>query len=248
MVLVWGSKEDADTAVKEIIIRAKEATIGIPSETRQALSDGTNGFERILPGADRMYPDTDLPPIKITDERVDGITKKLPQHFWIREEWYESLNLPADVIGELSISRFAGLFEMLVKEWKINPVLAAVVLIVYPKRLKKKGINPVWITEELLTNIFKAYKEGILSRDGILYAIRDAVKGAGFDAEKLLPKVEIKELKDIVKECTHKINLMKLNDDGNKNKLLMECVMKKIGMKISGAEAAKHIGIIKENK
>ena len=66
MVIVWASDDDIQTAVNEIIIRAKEATIGIPSETRQALSDGTNGFERILPGADRMYPDTDLPPKKIT--------------------------------------------------------------------------------------------------------------------------------------------------------------------------------------
>ena len=57
-------------ASKEIIIRAKEATIGVPSETRQALRDGTNGFERILPGADRMYPDTDLPPTRITEDRL----------------------------------------------------------------------------------------------------------------------------------------------------------------------------------
>lgn len=248
MVLVWGSQDDTDTAVKEIIIRAKEAAIGIPSETRQALSDGTNGFERILPGADRMYPDTDLPPIKITDERVDRITKSLPQHFWIREEWYKSLNIPADVIGELSISRFAGLFEMLVKEWKINPVLASVALIVYPKRLKKKGINPGAITVEMLKDIFKAYKEGLLSRDGILYAIFDSVKNNGFDTNNLLPKVDTNELKETIKECMHKINLMKLRDDNNKNKLLMECVMSRIGMKISGAEAAKHIGIIKENK
>ncbi len=34
------------------------------------MSDGTNGFERILPGADRMYPDTDLPPKKITKEKI----------------------------------------------------------------------------------------------------------------------------------------------------------------------------------
>jgi glutamyl-tRNA(Gln) amidotransferase subunit E len=49
LVIVWGNEEDTATAAKEIIIRAHEATIGIPSETRQALSDGTNGFERILP-------------------------------------------------------------------------------------------------------------------------------------------------------------------------------------------------------
>ncbi|HCV41854.1 MAG TPA: Glu-tRNA(Gln) amidotransferase GatDE subunit E, partial [Bacteroidetes bacterium] len=59
VVIVWGDKQDAESGAREIAIRAKEATVGIPSETRQALRDGTNGFERILPGPDRMYPDTD---------------------------------------------------------------------------------------------------------------------------------------------------------------------------------------------
>lgn len=248
MVLVWGEKDDTDTAVKEIIIRAKEATIGIPSETRQALSDGTNGFERILPGADRMYPDTDLPPMKVTDARVALIKAALPAHFWKREEWYKTLNIPKDVIEELSISRFAGLFETLVKEWMVDPVLASVVLIVYPKRLKKKGINPELISEEIMKDIFKAYKDGYLSRDGILYVIEDAVKISSFEIEKLLPKITEEEIKNTVKECTHKVNLMKLNDEKNREKFLMEFVMRRIGMKFSGKDAAKFIGLIKEGK
>ena len=72
VIVVWGPRQDAETAVKEVAIRAREATEGIPQETRQALDDGTNGFERILPGADRMYPDTDLPPIRLEDDRVAG--------------------------------------------------------------------------------------------------------------------------------------------------------------------------------
>jgi glutamyl-tRNA(Gln) amidotransferase subunit E len=248
MVLVWGEKEDTDTAVKEIIIRAREATIGIPAETRQALSDGTNGFERILPGADRMYPDTDLPPMKVTTERVAKIKSFLPKHFWKREEWYKTLNIPKDVLEELSISRFAGLFETLVNEMQINPVLASVALIAYPKRLKKKGIDPELITEEMLRDIFKAYKEGILSRDGILPAIADSVKKSKFDLEMLLPKMNGEEFRNTLKECTHKVNLMKLYNEKNKNKLLMDFVMSKIGMKINGAEAAKQIGLIKEGK
>ncbi len=50
LVVVWGSAQDAATGTSEIVIRAREATVGVPSETRQALRDGTNGFERILPG------------------------------------------------------------------------------------------------------------------------------------------------------------------------------------------------------
>ncbi|MFO8172905.1 MAG: Glu-tRNA(Gln) amidotransferase subunit GatE, partial [Longimicrobiales bacterium] len=63
IMVVWAPKEDAATAAREILIRAREALQGIPAETRQAFPDGTSGFERILPGADRMYPDTDTPPL-----------------------------------------------------------------------------------------------------------------------------------------------------------------------------------------
>ena len=72
VIVVWGRQQDVETAVREVAIRAREATAGRPQETRQALDDGTNGFERILPGADRMYPDTDLPPIPLEDDRVAG--------------------------------------------------------------------------------------------------------------------------------------------------------------------------------
>ena len=75
VIVVWGSGDDAATAVREVAIRAREATVGVPNETRQALDDGTNGFERILPGADRMYPDTDLPPIALDDPRVDALRR-----------------------------------------------------------------------------------------------------------------------------------------------------------------------------
>ena len=143
LVIVWGTESDMDTAAKEIIIRAKEATIGIPSETRQALSDGTNGFERILPGADRMYPDTDLPPKKITDEQLNKIRQWLPEQFWVREKWYRELGIPEDTVSDLSTSYLAEIFKTAVKKWKVNPVTAAVFLIQYPKRLRKKGLPRV---------------------------------------------------------------------------------------------------------
>ena len=72
IVVVWGEPGDLATAVKEIAIRAEEAIDGVCNETRQALDDGTNGFERILPGPNRMYPDTDLPPIAITTNTSKG--------------------------------------------------------------------------------------------------------------------------------------------------------------------------------
>jgi glutamyl-tRNA(Gln) amidotransferase subunit E len=113
MVVVWANEQDADTAVREVFIRAKDALVGVPSETRQAFQDGTNGFERILPGPDRMYPDTDTPPLPIADEVVEAVVAQLPETPWDREDRYLTLGLSARAARHLARSEWAGLFDAL---------------------------------------------------------------------------------------------------------------------------------------
>jgi glutamyl-tRNA(Gln) amidotransferase subunit E len=113
VIVVWGRKQDVETAVKEVAIRAREATEGVPQETRQALGDGTNGFERILPGADRMYPDTDLPPIRLDDARVQAIRDALPQRPWEREARLLEMGVGEDLAARLSRHRAWSLFRHL---------------------------------------------------------------------------------------------------------------------------------------
>ncbi len=62
VVVIWGIDQDTVCAAEEIRLRYADATAGVPHETRQPFSDGSTQFERILPGPDRMYPDTDSPP------------------------------------------------------------------------------------------------------------------------------------------------------------------------------------------
>ncbi|MCH8966812.1 MAG: Glu-tRNA(Gln) amidotransferase subunit GatE, partial [Planctomycetes bacterium] len=142
LILVWGDPGDTRTACDEIAIRAKEATEGIPSDTRQALKDGTNGFERVLPGASRMYPDTDLPPMVIGESRLQRIRAHLPIRVWDRKARYHKMGLPSDVIEPLCISPRAGLFDRLVDEMKVDPTFAAVVLVQRFKSLRRRGLNP----------------------------------------------------------------------------------------------------------
>ncbi len=79
VVATWGPEADLTTALSEIKIRAIEATRGVPFETRQAEAADVTGFERILPGPDRMYPDTDSPPVKISKEWLDRLRAELPE-------------------------------------------------------------------------------------------------------------------------------------------------------------------------
>jgi glutamyl-tRNA(Gln) amidotransferase subunit E len=241
MVLVWGNEQDTQMAVKEIIIRAKEAAIGIPSETRQALRDGTNGFERILPGADRMYPDTDLPPTRITDERLDKLRIDLPEKFWISETWYRELGIPEDTIRELSISKYAKLFKFIVNEWKINPTLAAVSLIQIPKRLKKIKADVSLINVEMMREIFRSYKDGLLARDGIFIAMKKSIEKGKFYPELLPKPLTTKELDEIINEINNELSKVRLINNGNRKEIFFGLIMNKVRMNVEGKTVAKKI-------
>jgi glutamyl-tRNA(Gln) amidotransferase subunit E len=238
LILVWGNDQDTEMAVNEIIIRAKEATVGIPSETRQALSDGTNGFERILPGADRMYPDTDLPPMRVTSERVKKLNDTLPEKFWEREKWYSEIGVPEDCIAPLSVSKFAELFKYLVADCRMEPVFVSVALIQIPKRFKRKGFDVSKLKIEILEEIFELYNQGKIKRSAVIELMRLSIKHGKY-YEQFIPKaVKNKEVTEIL---TKEIPLL---DKTNKieykdlHSFLMGRIMKKYRFQVDGKEIA----------
>ncbi len=246
VVVVWGSDADTETAAKEIIIRAKESTIGIPSETRQALPDGTNGFERILPGADRMYPDTDLPPQKITAERIKRIQKELPRQFYEREEKYRKLKIPADTIGELSISKFASLFDETVDKWKLDPTTVSVTLIQFPKRLKRKNLDVELLTVETMTGLLMAYRDGLISKDGLLPVMEESILLGKFYPEMLPPPATENDIKKEMDAAMKHVSEMNIKYKSQFNKLVVSEVMHKLRVRADGAKIARLIGFKKE--
>ncbi len=168
LILMWGSDQDTQTACNEIAIRAREATIGVPNDTRQAHKDGTNGFERVLPGAERMYPDTDLPPLAVGEDRRERVQARMPRHFWDREAEYRARKLPEDTVEVLSISPRVCLYDRLVDEVGADPVFAAVVLVQRFKAWRREGRDPARLSDELVVEVFKAQHEGRISREGVL--------------------------------------------------------------------------------
>jgi glutamyl-tRNA(Gln) amidotransferase subunit E len=241
VVVVWGPAGDVRTAVQEIAIRAREATAGIPSETRQALRDGTNGFERILPGPDRMYPDTDLPPKKVTAERLEAIRRGLPAPVWTREARYRELGLPADVVEVLSVSRFAGLFEVLVGEWGIDATAAAVALVHFPKRLKRKGLDPAALTEETLRRIFALYRDRRISRDGLWALMEGAARGRALPGpDEVRPATE-EEIYGQVAASNGALRGLRIHNPDRRAHVLMGLVMTALRGRVEGAALVERV-------
>lgn len=243
LVLVWGDDQDSVTGANEIIIRAKEAAIGIPSETRQALPDGTNGFERILPGPERMYPDTDLPPIRITQERFDTIKSGLPRSIWNRILSYQAMGLPEKLSEEIAGSPHANTFEQLVNELKVDPKFASFVLIDFIKRLKKEGLDCTLLTQANYFEIFQKYQNGDLVKEGILKTIRTALEKGMYSSEILPTPCINPELSVIIDEGKKKLQNIPINKPEHQKEILMGIIMPKLCGRISGKHVSELLNL-----
>jgi glutamyl-tRNA(Gln) amidotransferase subunit E len=148
VVVVWGPEQDTHTAAEEIRLRLVDAIDGIPHETRQPLPDGNTDFERILPGADRMYPDTDSPPTRVTRDRVERLASALPRPPWAREEEYAGAGIPEPVLRFLIRRGSADLVDLLAGKTKASLKRLGFFFGEELKGLKRKGVNVHEITDE----------------------------------------------------------------------------------------------------
>ena len=115
LIVIWGAEEDTVTAAEEIRLRYVDALDGVPHETRQPKPDGSTDFERILPGPDRMYPDTDSPPQAITHSRVERLQETLAEPPWERETRYGKVGVPLTTIHFLIRRGGARLVDLVVE-------------------------------------------------------------------------------------------------------------------------------------
>ena len=157
-----------------------------------------------------MYPDTDLPPKKVTTEKLEQIRSNLPKQIWVREKEYRELNLPEHYVRTLAFSKYANVFERIIKELNIKPMLAATVIVDYPKKLKKKGFDISSIKEEYFYNILKAYSEKRIVRDAIIIALQRAIKNHEYN-DVILPKKvseeQLKEMKNQIIDVTKQVEI-----------------------------------------
>jgi glutamyl-tRNA(Gln) amidotransferase subunit E len=159
LVIVWGPERDTGTAAEEIRIRYAEATGGVPNETRQPFADGSTDFERILPGPDRMYPDTDSPPTRVTRERVERLRASLPERPWQREERYAAAGVPRDTIHYLVRRGGAALVDDVVTHGGAELRHAAFFFGERLKGLRRRGIPVEGVPPPRWCALFRAFAE-----------------------------------------------------------------------------------------
>ncbi|VVB98590.1 Glutamyl-tRNA(Gln) amidotransferase subunit E [uncultured archaeon] len=195
-VLVVAKEGVAKKAVEKALERARMDYI--PKETRKANEDGTSSYMRPLPGKARLYPETDIPPVKITQELIASFAEGASESVEEKREKLSKL-LNKEMAERILRSKQLKFFEKLVEEG-IEPMLVASTLEDTITMLRRENVT---VDEQMLAALFAAYKKGEFVKAAIPDVLRSIASGASIEKaldEKQLRKISGAELKRIVQE------------------------------------------------
>jgi len=138
VILVADLEDRAQGALQMVVGRARIALEAVPEETRRGLPDGNSAYMRPLPGAARMYPETDVPSVVITRDMLDSI--ELPELLPERKARYmEELGLNEELAGIVA-SKHLELFDRIIAEVSgIDSTLVASTLLNTLTKLRRES-------------------------------------------------------------------------------------------------------------
>lgn len=197
---------------RQLINLKNKKTIG---DVRNAKEDGTSEFLRPMPGADRMYPETDLSLLRVGKLRVDNLKKSLPKlKTDIRAE-LEKKGVSEDLI-ELVIenSELLDEFETLLLIYPMDANLIAKMVTLWRNEFATKNKKTISQIKNILSEAVYAEVLRELADENIVTT----------DVKPILMKVlEGVDLKDALK--VEKI------DDNEIEKEIREIIKSKPGMR-----------------
>jgi len=176
-IILAGDNENIDNAIKSIQNRLFQCIIGIPAETRTPTEDGKTDFMRPRPGSARMYPETDIIPVKITDGKRKIIKKSLPKTYEEQISNYKNnIGLNDKLSVQIFDSKYKILFENLIQQIHLPANFIAAQLTETLINLSRNNIDVSKITDEELEKIFKEIEKGEIAKESFEKIIEDICK------------------------------------------------------------------------
>jgi len=179
VALVAADAETAAAAIEAVAERAETAIEGVPEETRGANEDGTSRYLRPLPGAARMYPETDVPPVEPDPTDVEPpelLTEKIDRY---RAEY----GLDAGLAEQVAYGRRMPVFERAVGAG-VDPTFAATTLASTLTELRRDGVPVDELTETHLLDVLGLVADDDLAKEGVGDVLATLAEDPSLSAEE----------------------------------------------------------------
>jgi glutamyl-tRNA(Gln) amidotransferase subunit E len=196
-VIVGGPKDKVELAVEAITERLKMTLIGVPAETRAATLEGKTSFSRPRPGAARMYPETDIPPIPINNSLLNSLSDKIPK------SWDDSIKIIAEkyrmnkkIAEQIFDSNYFTTFEKIVGSVKIQPTFVASKLTEDIVNLERQGFDTMLLTEDIVIDVFKKLDVGIIAKESIVLIFEKILRKEAKTVDEAITALGITSMTD----------------------------------------------------
>ncbi len=235
--------QDMRTFVKTIeneVLRQKNFYDGgtpTQAEVRNALPDSSSEFLRPMPGMDRMYPETDLPLLKLSREFIDHIKKNLPK---LRSESVRELKrkglseeMMKLILNENKIDELKSLIDI------YNDInFIAKMIALFPKEISSKENKTFEEVEDKIIeyygDILRLINKDKIQESDVKDILTSLVKGKRFEEAVKIEKIDNSEIEEKI------LKIIKEKPGLNAN-AYMGLVMGKFKGKINGKEAMETI-------
>lgn len=199
VVMVADTPGKAACAIEQVARRANLAFDGVPEETRKMLEDGSTSYMRPLPGAARMYPETDVFPVTVTPGFWDGLI--VPELLTVKAERFAGeLGIDSDLARQVAFSPYLPLFEEAVAVG-IRPTLAARTLVGTLRELRRDGINVDMVAGDAVISLLARIQAEEVAKEAIPAVLAAVAGGASLDGaiRELAPSVSGEELVEVIR-------------------------------------------------
>lgn len=196
-IIIGDNEEVANLALKSVLDRLDNM---MTKEVRRANEDGTTSYMRPMPGAARMYPETDCVPI-VPDTKNLVLPELINDKIIRFEKEYKINNDLSTQLARQNID-----FDDFVKRFpKLENIFIADTLINAPKQIKTRYKLELDVFEHI-DEIFNKLAENIISKDSVFDILVEIAHGKKIDYSKF----EMISDEDILKE-------LKIVVDNNKD-------------------------------
>ncbi len=250
VVLVADDPVNAQDALRAVVGRAREALKGVPEETRGPNPDGTTRYMRPRPGAARMYPETDVPPVPISQERITRIKSHLPpMPDLLVKELMDSYKLNRKLAEQLMDSDYLPLFETILSKTKIPASFVATILTEVIKSLERQGVIIEALPEIRIEEAFLAADSGTVAKEAIADILTWISKNRQASVQQAIEKLGLKMLSNeeltslIERYVRDQISLIK-----QQRRMAFSKLMNMVMGEVRGRADAKLVGELLKSK
>ncbi|HSA98906.1 MAG TPA: Glu-tRNA(Gln) amidotransferase subunit GatE [Candidatus Nitrosotenuis sp.] len=243
-LIIAGVKDKIEFAIDAVINRIKDAKNGVPAETRAATPAGETVFLRPRPGASRMYPETDIPPVMISGDELEFAKNNIPKPWDSAiSEIQTKYNLNKQLSEQLFDSDYLDLFESICANKANSPNFVASILCSTITNLGRRSLDTTLLKSEHIARSFELLSGGKITKESLEMIYESIMSGKIKSVEEFIEKhsssMSEDELEQFLDELTKNNRDMIKRQGSHSSSMLMGMAMKSLRGKVPGEKINK---------